>query len=113
LISEASSSMFDFLALDKIGIIFVLPHEQLQHHDGESLLTEDPQQFLTGAFLHIYHPSEIREAVATALCPDPERQQVARRYRDYYFFGLDGRASWRVKATIERLLAEGGHAHCP
>jgi CDP-glycerol glycerophosphotransferase (TagB/SpsB family) len=113
LISEASSTMFDFLALNKTGIIFVLPHEPLRHHDGESLLTEDPQQFLTGAFLHIHHPSEIREAVATALRDDPERQQRAQRYRDYYFFGLDGRASWRVKATIEQLLAAGGQAHCP
>jgi CDP-glycerol glycerophosphotransferase (TagB/SpsB family) len=113
LLSEASSTMFDFLALDKTGIIFVLPHEQLRHHDGESLLTEDPQQFLAGAFLHIQHPSEIGDAVATALRHDPERQQAARRYRDYCFFGLDGRASLRVKATIERLLAEGEHAHCP
>jgi hypothetical protein len=63
--------------------------------------------------VHIHHPSEIREAVAIALRLDPERQQTARRYRDYYFFGLDGQASWRVKATIERLLTEGGHAHCP
>jgi CDP-glycerol glycerophosphotransferase (TagB/SpsB family) len=113
LVSEASSTMFDFLALDKTGIIFVLPPEQLRHHDGEATLTEDPQYFLAGAFLHIHHPNEIGEAVDMALRDDPERRRVARRYRDYFFFGLDGQASRRVKTTIERLLAEGGHAHCP
>jgi CDP-glycerol glycerophosphotransferase (TagB/SpsB family) len=111
LISEASSTMFDFLALGKIGIIFVLSHEQLRHHDGETLLTEDPQHFLQGAFVHIYHPSEIREAVGTALRRDPERLRVARRYRDYFFYGLDGNASQRIKATIERVLAGDGRAH--
>lgn len=113
LISEASSTMFDFLALDRTGIVFVLPHEQLRHRDGESLLTEDPQYFLSGAFLHIHHPSEIREAVEAALREDAERRRIARRYRDYFFYGLDGRASARVKNTIERLLAEGVHTHSP
>lgn len=113
LVSEASSTMFDFLALDKTGIIFVLPHEQLRHHDSEAILTEDPEHFLSEAFVHIHHPAEIGAAVHRALRDEPERRQVAQRYRDYLFFGLDGRASLRVKATIEQLLAEGGHVHCP
>jgi hypothetical protein len=107
LVSEASSTMFDFLALDKTGIIFVLPHEHLRHHDGESILTEKPQDFLAGAFLHIHHPTEIREAVDIALRDDLERRQIAQRYRDYFFYRLDGRASLRIKAIIERLLAKG------
>ena len=113
LISEASSTMFDFVALDKIGIIFVLLGEPLQHHDGEAILTEDPQHFLPGAFLHISHPDAIGAAVAEALRDDPQRRERARQYRDYLFFGLDGQASQRTKAIIERLLAEGGHANCP
>jgi CDP-glycerol glycerophosphotransferase (TagB/SpsB family) len=40
LISKASSTMFDFVALDKIGIIFVLPSASLQHHDGAPLRDE-------------------------------------------------------------------------
>ena len=34
---------------------------------------------------------------------------AAARERDYYFWGLDGRASQRLKDTVERLLQEGGH----
>src|SRR5262249_53038878 len=113
LLSEASSTMFDFVALAKTGIIFVLPSEPLQHHDGEAILTEDPQHFLRGAFVHISHPDAISQAVAEALCDDAQRREQARQYRDYLFFGLDGQASQRVKSTIERLLAEGGHANCP
>ena len=113
LISEASSTMFDFVALDKIGIIFVLPSEPLKHHDGEALLAEEPQNFLQGAFVHITHPDEIRAAVAESLRDDPQRRACVRQYRDQLFFGLDGQASQRTKGIIERLLAEGGHANCP
>jgi CDP-glycerol glycerophosphotransferase (TagB/SpsB family) len=113
MISEASSTIFDFLALDKIGIIFVLPYEGLRHHDGEPLLSEDPQRFLSGAFFHIHHPDEIRDAIADALRPDPERRRIARQYRDALFYGLDGRAALRTKATIERLLDEGEHLNDP
>jgi CDP-glycerol glycerophosphotransferase (TagB/SpsB family) len=113
LISEASSTMLEFLALNRTGIMIALPDEQLTHHNGVPLLSEDLRQFLAGAFLHIHHPSEIGEAVAMALRDDPDRREVARRYRDYFYYGLDGRASQRVKTTIERLLAEGRHAHCP
>ena len=113
LISEASSTMFDFLALDKTGIVFVLPHETLNHHDGEPLLSEDPQQFLAGAFVHIHDASEIRSAVEDALKQNPERRQIAADYRAGYFSGLDGKASLRTKTTIERLLVEGTHANCP
>jgi hypothetical protein len=113
LISEASSTVFDFLALDKIGIIFVLPYDALRHHNGEPLLSEDPQHFLSGAFLHIHHPDDIRDAIADALRPDPERRRLAQQYRDAYFCALDGRAALRTKATIERLLDEGGHINDP
>jgi hypothetical protein len=49
LISEASSTRFDFVALDKISIAFVVPSASLQHPDGASLLDEDPRHFLEGA----------------------------------------------------------------
>ncbi len=113
LISEASSTMFDFVALDKIGIIFIVSRTPLKHHDGAALLIEEPQRFLEGAFLHIAHPDEIRPAVAEALRDDPQRRERLRQYRNHLFFGLDGQASQRIKAIIERLLAEGGHANCP
>ena len=113
LISEASSTMFDFVALEKIGIIFVLPNTSLKHHDGAPLLDEDPQHFLEGAFVHISHPDEIHAAVAEAVRDSPQRRARARQYRDYLFFGLDGQASQRTKTIIERLLAEGGHANNP
>jgi len=113
LISEASSTMFDFVALDKTGIIFVLPSASLKHHDAEALLAEDPQHFLQDAFLHISHPDEISTAVAEAIRDDPQRRARVQQYRDYLFLGLDGQASQRTKAIIERLLAEGRHANCP
>jgi len=90
LISEASSIMFDFVAFDKTGIIFVLPSASLEHHDGEALLAEDPQHFLQDTFLHISHPDEISTAVAEAIRDDPQRRARVQQYRDYLFLGLDG-----------------------
>ena len=113
MISEASSTVFDFLALDKTGIIFLLPENGMRHHDGEPLLGETMQDFLQGAFLHIRHPVEIGDAVAAALREDPERRQRAHAYRHHLFYGLDGHASQRTKAVIERLLDEGCHANFP
>ena len=49
LIGEASSTMFDFVALDKISIAFVVPSASLQHPDGASLRDEDPRHFFEGA----------------------------------------------------------------
>jgi hypothetical protein len=63
--------------------------------------------------VHIRQPHELRDAIAEALRDDPQRRQKAQQYRDAFFFGLDGCASMRTKAVIERLLAEGGHVNCP
>ncbi len=109
LISEASSTMFDFVALQKPGIVFVLPGTPGSHHDGEALLTEDPQRFFAEAALHITHPAEIPAALAEALRPAPQRHAGAEQLRAYLFHGLDGQASQRTKAVIEGLLAQGGH----
>ena len=113
LISEASSTLFDFLALDKTGIIFVLPDAGRRHHDGEPLLGETMRDFLTGAFVHVTRPNEIGDAVDDAVRDDPARRQRSRVYRDHLFYGLDGHASQRTKTVIERLLDEGGHVNVP
>ena len=87
LISEASSTMFDFAALDKTNIIVVLPSASLKHYDGEALLAEDPPHFLQDAFLHISHPDEISTAVAGAIRNDSQRYACVQPYRDYLFWG--------------------------
>ena len=109
LISEASSTVFDFLALNKIGVIYDLDHDNLRHSDGEHILTTDNREFLKGAFVHISRPEQIGEAVRQALNPTDEMLERADEYRDYFFHKLDGNASQRLKDTVERLLKEGTH----
>lgn len=113
LISEASSTVFDFLALNKFGIIYDLEHEKLKHSDGEHLLTTDNRDFLKGAFIHINRPDMINEAVKRALNPTREMVEKADQYRGYFFHKLDGNASLRLKEMVERLLSEGTHANEP
>ncbi len=113
LMSEASSTVFDFLALQKFGIVFDLPCERLQHSDGEPLLEIDNRAFLTGAFVHIDSGKKIRAAIEQALHPTEAMQQQADHYRQKLFYQLDGQASQRFVATMEQLYYEGGHENVP
>ncbi len=108
MISEASSTIFEFLALGKIGIIYDLDCDKLKHHDGMPILDEDNRRFLEGAFVHISKPEEIRQAVEKALNPHPGMIKRVEKYRDELFYKLDGHASERIVDTIEKLVAERG-----
>jgi len=107
LVSEASSTIFDFLALGKFGVIYDLPCERLKHSDGKPLLTEDNGEFLQGAFVHVQSPDQLRVGIERALHPSAEMRAAADRERSYYFYQLDGQASRRLKKSIEALYAAG------
>ena len=107
LVSEASSTIFDFLALGKFGVIYDLPCERLKHSDGKPLLTEDNGEFLKGAFAHVQSPDQLRVGIERALHPSAEMRAAADRERSYYFYQLDGQASRRLKKSIEALYAAG------
>jgi len=109
LISEASSTVFDFLALGKTGIVFDLPCDKLTHSDGQPLLEIDNREFLKDAFIHIESGNQINDAVKMAQNPSEAMKVHANTYRDKLFYKLDGRASRRMIDVIERLFKEGGH----
>ena len=113
LLSEASSTVFDFLALGKTGVIYDLPGDRLKHSDGMPLLGEDNRAFLKDAFVHVGRPDDLGSALARALAPTAAMRAAQDREREHLFFGLDGHASVRMKASIETLLAEGGHENAP
>ncbi|OQX92632.1 MAG: CDP-glycerol glycerophosphotransferase [candidate division Zixibacteria bacterium 4484_95] len=112
-ISEASSTVFDFLALGKVGIIYDLPCDKLKHSDGQPLLEIDNREFLKGAFVHIDSGKDIGKAIGLALDPTDDMIRMADSYRDKYFYMLDGKASERLVAKIEELYYEGGHENLP
>lgn len=109
MISEASSTIFEFLALGKVGIIFDLPCDKLKHHDGMPLLDEDNRYFLEGAFLHIDSVNQIRPAIEKALNPSREMLAAIERFRQDLFFKLDGLASERIADKIIELLEMRGN----
>jgi len=109
LLSEASSTVFDFLALDRTGIIYDLPSDRLKHSDGMPLLELDNREFLKDAFVHVRTPEDLAAGIARALAPTPAMRAAAARERAHLFHMLDGKASERLKTTIEALLEEGGH----
>lgn len=113
LISEASSTIFDFLALEKFGIIYDLDYDRLKHSDGEHILSLDNHEFLRDAFIHINSPGEIGAAIGQALHPTEKMKQAAAGYRQYFFHELDGKASRRFKKIVAELLLEGSHLNEP
>ncbi len=110
MLSEASSTIFEFLALGKPGIIFDLECDRLSHHDGMPLLDEDNRMFLEGAFVHIDDAGRIGEAVKRALDPGPAMKARIEEMRDLLFYKLDGRASERIVNIIEEQV-EGRKAN--
>lgn len=104
MISEASSTIFEFLALGKVGIIFDLECDRLKHHDGMPILDEDNRRFLEGAYIHIRSAGEIRQAVEMALAPGEDMRARIRKHRADLFYKLDGQASERIVDTIEDLV---------
>jgi hypothetical protein len=104
MISEASSTIFEFLALGKVGIIFDLECHRLKHHDGMLLLDEDNRRFLDGAFVHINSAEQIRGGIRKALNPDTAMKRGVEKHRKELFYKLDGHASDRVVDTIRELI---------
>lgn len=104
MISDTSSVINEFLALNKFGIIFELNHKKLNHSDGMPVLSLDPVEWLKGAFPHINQPDQLLEAVKKALNPTDKMKKELKSYRDYFFTDLDGQASKRVKAKIDTIM---------
>jgi len=111
--SEASSTVFDFIAFHKFGIVYDLPCDRLNHSDGQPLLEIDNREFLKGAFVHIDSGTKIRQAVEQCLHPTSEMIANADRFRDDYFYQLDGMATERFVKKMEELFREGGHENIP
>ncbi|MDD2227968.1 MAG: CDP-glycerol glycerophosphotransferase family protein [Candidatus Cloacimonetes bacterium] len=109
ILSEASSTAFDFMAFSKFGIVFDLPCDKLNHSDGQPLLEIDNREFLKGAFPHIQSGKQLPEAILTALNPSTAMKQKAEEYRAKYFYMLDGKASERFVDKMQQLYKEGGH----
>ncbi len=104
MISDTSSVLNEFLALGKFGIIYVLPYENLTHSDGMPILSIDPKEWLKGAFPHMFQPDDLLPAVESALHPTEAMRNQLAEYRNYFFTGLDGKASQRVKSKIDELM---------
>lgn len=106
LISDTSSVINEFLALGKFGIIYVLPISKLKHSDGMESVSIDPADWLAGAFPKMYKPDDLLPAVEKALNPTENMKKKLIEYRDYFFTGLNGKASVRVKAKIDGIMQE-------
>jgi hypothetical protein len=104
LVSDTSSVVNEFLALGRHGVIYLLPQGNPRHSDGMSVLSIDPEDWLKNAFPHISHSDQLKSAVETAVFPPDEMKLKLNEYRRYFFKGLDGKASVRVKEHIDLVL---------
>ncbi|MBS1271537.1 MAG: hypothetical protein MAGBODY4_00669 [Candidatus Marinimicrobia bacterium] len=113
LVAEASSTVYNFLATGKIGVIYDLDHDNLRHSDGQHILNIDNREFLKDAYVHVSSPEELADGITRALHPTPEMQQAADKQREYYYYKPDGKSSLRTREKIYDLYQEGGHLNDP
>ena len=104
LISDTSSVVNEFMALGKIGVIYVLPYKKLNHSDGMPVLSINPKDWFKGAYPHITKAEQLEAAVSLALNPTDDMIKQRDAYRQYFFTGLDGNASQRVKTKIDSIM---------
>ncbi|MDZ7860054.1 MAG: CDP-glycerol glycerophosphotransferase family protein [Candidatus Krumholzibacteriota bacterium] len=108
LISDTSSVINEFLALGRHGVIYELPFDKLKHSDGMPVLSIDPKDWLAGAFPHMKSPEDLLPCVKEALNPTDQMKVKLKEYRNYFFTGLDGRSSERVKKKIDEIMSRAG-----
>ena len=107
LVSEASGAITEFLSTGKTGIIYNLDQDSLKHSDGQVLLSFDNREYLKDSFVHINQPDELQAGIERALHPTVEMKNAQNDVRDKIFYKLDGKASARVKQTVEQLITKG------
>jgi CDP-glycerol glycerophosphotransferase (TagB/SpsB family) len=102
MISDGSSVINEFLALERCGIIIDLPDEK--HHDGTSLLEEQNAEWLRDSFIHIAPDDDLKQAVDAAIEPSAQRMRAIIRDKQFIFSYTDGQSAQRVKQIVERIL---------
>ncbi len=102
LITEGSSVMNEFLAMDKIGIIYNM---HAQHSDGESVLQEEISSWLS-SYPHIDSGDQLAKALKLACYPDAARKEQLKEDKSFIYDYCDGKAAARVTAQIKKLLLE-------
>lgn len=104
MISDGSSVINEFLALERVGIIVDLPDEQQTHHDGVPLLEDRSSEWLRESFVHLRPGDDLEQAVQTALNPTAGRREALIRDKAYIFEYTDGNSALRVKRVVDSLL---------
>ena len=104
MISDGSSVINEFLALERCGIIVDLPDEEQTHHDGTPLLEDKSSDWLKESFIHLSPDDNILKAVGMALIPSSERKEALRRDKAYLFSYTDGKSAARVKQVVDSIL---------
>ena len=102
MVSDGSSTINEFLALNRCGIIVDLPEKT--HHDGVPLLENQSSEWLKNSFVHISEDSDLETAIEQALNPLPERIKNLQKDRNYIFSYSDGKSALRVKKVIESII---------
>lgn len=105
MISDGSSVINEFLALERCGIIVDLPDEKQVHHDGTPLLEDKSSEWLKESFIHLSPGADILKAVQRALKPSLKRKEALLRDKAYLFSYTDGKSAVRVKRIVDSILS--------
>jgi len=106
MISDGSSVINEFLALERCGIIVNLPDENNTYRNGAPRLENKISEWLKDSFIHYNPGDDLRESIEQSLHPSKEREKYIKKDKEYIFSYTDGRSAYRVKKIVDKLLAK-------
>ena len=110
LITEASSTIYEMLALDKPVLVnrfykLKLSHRLFKKRLYRARLNEEMEREISDFCFEVKQPSELPYVIEDAIYNLKSKLSVMEEYKNKMLYGLDGNASMRVKDEILARLA--------
>jgi len=110
LITEASSTIYEMLALDKPVLVnrfykLKLSHRLFKKRLYRARLNEEMEREISDFCFEVKQPSELPYVIEDAIYNLKSKLSVMEEYKKKMLYGLDGNASMRVKDEILARLA--------
>ena len=113
LITEASSTIYEMMAIDKPVILakfykLRLSHRLFPYRLYKRRLNEEMSEGMTDFCIQLEEPEEIPNALQTAFFNHDPNDKKRSQYKQEMLYKLDGKASVRIRDAILKRLSRGG-----
>ena len=113
LITEASSTIYEMMAIDKPVILakfykLRLSHRLFPYRLYKRRLNKEMSEEMTDFCIQLEEPNELPNALQTAFLNHDPNDKKRSQYKQEMLYKLDGKASVRIRDAILKRLSRGG-----